>query len=61
VKLIGGARPHRRPPPEDGVGASDPITFTFIAFTLLTIAFVARWIPGPPLQPRRRMVALRAE
>jgi len=27
-----------------GVSASDPITFTFIAFTLLTIAFLACWI-----------------
>ncbi len=32
-----------------GVSASDPITFTFIAFTLLTIAFLACWIPpGAP-------------
>ena len=29
-----------------GVSASDPITFTFIAFTLLTIAFLTRWIPA---------------
>jgi ABC-type antimicrobial peptide transport system permease subunit len=29
-----------------GVSASDPITFTFIAFTLLTIAFLACWIPA---------------
>ncbi len=28
-----------------GASASDPITFTFIAFTLLTIAFLACWIP----------------
>ena len=28
-----------------GVSASDPITFTFIAFTLLTIASLACWIP----------------
>jgi len=55
------ARTHRRAPAESflyGVSASDPITFTFIAFTLLTIAFLACWIPARRVDP---MIALRAE
>ncbi|MBA3882315.1 MAG: hypothetical protein H0X73_06255 [Chthoniobacterales bacterium] len=35
-----------------GVSASDPITFTAIALMLLTIAFLACWIPARP-RPRR--------
>ncbi len=44
-----------------GVSASDPITFTFIAFTLLTIAFFACWIPARRASRVDPMIALRAE
>ncbi len=42
-----------------GVSASDPITF--IAFTLLTIAFLACWIPARRASRVDPMIALRAE
>ncbi|MEO5753184.1 MAG: FtsX-like permease family protein [Chthoniobacterales bacterium] len=44
-----------------GVSASDPITFTFIAFTLLTIAFLACRIPPRRASRVERLIALRAE
>ncbi len=44
-----------------GVSASDPITFTFIALTLLTIAFLACWIPARRASRVDPMIALRAE
>jgi hypothetical protein len=34
-----------------GVSATDPITFTFIAFLLLAIAFLADWIPANRVDP----------
>lgn len=43
------------------VSASDPITFTFIAFTLLTIAFLACWIPARRASRVDPMIALRAK
>ena len=43
-----------------GVSASDPITFTGIAFALLTIAFL-RWIPARRASRVDPMIALRAE
>jgi ABC-type antimicrobial peptide transport system permease subunit len=44
-----------------GVSASDPITFTFIAMMLLTIAFLACWIPARRASRVDPMIALRAE
>jgi predicted permease len=44
-----------------GVSATDPITFTFIAFLLLTIAFLACWIPARRASRVSPMIALRAE
>ena len=44
-----------------GVSATDPITFTFIAVLLLTIAFLACWIPARRASRVDPMIALRAE
>jgi ABC-type antimicrobial peptide transport system permease subunit len=44
-----------------GVSATDPLTFTGIAAMLLTIAFVACWIPARRASRVDPMIALRAE
>jgi predicted permease len=44
-----------------GVSASDPITFACIAFTLVTIAFLACWIPARRASRVDPMIALRAQ
>ncbi len=44
-----------------GFSASDPITFTGIAVMLLTIAFLACWIPARRATRVDPMIALRAE
>ncbi len=44
-----------------GVSATDPLTFTGIAILLLTIAFLACWIPARRASRVDPMIALRAE
>lgn len=44
-----------------GVSASDPITFTGIAVMLLTIAFLACWVPARRASRVDPMIALRAQ
>ncbi len=44
-----------------GVSATDPITFTGLAVMLLTIAFLACWIPARRASRVDPMIALRAE
>ena len=44
-----------------GVSATDPLTFTGIAAMLLTIAFLACWIPARRASRVDPMIALRAE
>jgi predicted permease len=44
-----------------GVSTSDPITFTCVALMLLSIAFLACWIPARRASRVEPMIALRAE
>ena len=44
-----------------GVSSSDPITFTCVALLLLSIAFLACWVPARRASRIAPMIALRAE
>jgi ABC-type antimicrobial peptide transport system permease subunit len=44
-----------------GVSTADPITFTFVALVLLSIALLACWIPARRASRVEPMIALRAE